>query len=144
MLWTDGDGLALLSLGASQMMLQNYYVKDWAENSMLVVEVADARAWHQHVESVLAGGNYGNARAAEPQMQDWGALVTYVWDPCGVLLHFTARSHPEPLAADGAPYRRLGFPGTFTAPLRWRPLRSSDLADARRARLIVRHWALRL
>ena len=31
----------------------------------------------------------GNARVAEPQQQDWGALVTYVWDPCGVLLHFT-------------------------------------------------------
>ena len=30
-----------------------------------------------------------DARVAEPQQQDWGALVTYVWDPCGVLLHFT-------------------------------------------------------
>ena len=89
MLWTDGDGLALLSLGGCQMMLQDYYVKDWAENSMLVVEVPDAGAWYDHVERVLATGTYGHARAAAPQQQDWGALVTYVWDPCGVLLHFT-------------------------------------------------------
>lgn len=88
-LWSDGEGLALLSLGGRQLMLQDYYVKDWAENSMLVVEVADATAWYHHVVHVLAGGDHGNARVAEPQQQDWGALVTYVWDPCGVLLHFT-------------------------------------------------------
>lgn len=88
-LWTDGDGLAIMSLGGRQFMLQNFYVKAWAENSMLVVEVADARAWHEHVERVLAGGDYGRARVAAPQEQDWGATVTYVWDPCGVLLHFT-------------------------------------------------------
>jgi hypothetical protein len=70
-------------------MLQNFYVKDWAENSMLVVEVADAVAWYHHVERVLAEGNFGDAQVAEPEQQEWGALVTYAWDPCGVLLHFT-------------------------------------------------------
>ena len=88
-LWSDGGGLALLSLGGRQIMLQDFYVKDWAENSMLVVEVADAVAWYRHVERCLAEGDFGSARVAEPQQQDWGALVTYVWDPCGVLLHFT-------------------------------------------------------
>jgi uncharacterized glyoxalase superfamily protein PhnB len=91
-LWTDGEGLALMSLGGSQMMQQDYYVKDWAENSMLVVEVADASAWYHHVERVLSEGNFGSARIAELRQQDWGALVTYVWDPCGVLLHFTQPS----------------------------------------------------
>lgn len=88
-LWTDGEGLALMSLGDRQIMLQNYYVKDWAENSMLVVEVADAHAWYRHIDRALAAGNYGSARVAAPQQQDWGAIVTYVWDPSGVLLHFT-------------------------------------------------------
>lgn len=87
--WTDGEGLALLSIGDRQIMLQNYYVKEWAENSMLVVEVPDATAWYEHVTSALAAGNFGNARVTAPEQQDWGALVTYVWDPCGVLLHFT-------------------------------------------------------
>lgn len=87
-LWSDG-GLALLSLGGRQLMLQDYYVKEWAENSMLVVEVADATAWYDHVERALADGDFGDSRVAEPQRQDWGALVTHVWDPCGVLLHFT-------------------------------------------------------
>ncbi|MGD9999662.1 MAG: VOC family protein [Ilumatobacteraceae bacterium] len=90
--WTDGEGLALMSLGGRQFMLQNFYVKDWAENSMLVVEVADATAWYRHVARVLADGTFGKARVAEPQEQDWGALVTFVWDPCGVLLHFAQLS----------------------------------------------------
>ena len=88
-LWTDGEGLAKLSLGGSQIMLQNYYVREWAENSMLVVEVVDAAAWYCHAEQVLAEGDFGHARVAEPKRQQWGAVVTYVWDPSGVLLHFT-------------------------------------------------------
>lgn len=86
-LWTDGEGLALLSLGGHQFMLQDFYVKEWAENSMLVVEVADARAWHAHIERVLASGEFGEARVTPPEHQPWGALVAYLWDPCGVLLH---------------------------------------------------------
>lgn len=88
-LWTDGGGLALLSLGGRQLMLQNYFVRQWAENSMLVIEVADAAAWHRHIARILADGNFGGARVAEPQTMDWGAVVTHAWDPCGVLLHFT-------------------------------------------------------
>jgi catechol 2,3-dioxygenase-like lactoylglutathione lyase family enzyme len=86
--WSD-ESLALLSLAGHQLMLQDYYVREWAENWMLVVEVADAAAWHDHVGSVLASGDFGDARVAAPEHQDYGATVTYVWDPCGVLLHFT-------------------------------------------------------
>lgn len=70
-------------------MLQNYYVREWAENWMLVVEVASASDWYDHVVEVLANGDYGDARVAPPKHEDYGATVTYVWDPCGVLLHFT-------------------------------------------------------
>ena len=41
------------------------------------------------VSESAAEGEFGDARVAPPQQQDWGAIVTYVWDPCGVLLHFT-------------------------------------------------------
>lgn len=84
--WSDG-GLALVSLGGRQIMLQDRYVKDWAENFMLTVEVASADDWYGHVSDVLATGAYGDARVAEPQEEGW-ARVTHVWDPSGVLLHF--------------------------------------------------------
>jgi hypothetical protein len=87
--WTDGDGLALMELGGYRFMLQNFYVKEWAENFMLTIVVADATAWFQRVSHALSSGSYGNARVTEPKHEDWGATVTYVWDPSGVLLHFT-------------------------------------------------------
>ena len=66
--WTDDDGLALVSLGGSQITWQDDFLKDSPENLMLAVEVADAVAWD---EQVVADGNDGDARVAEPQRQDW-------------------------------------------------------------------------
>lgn len=87
--WTDGDGLAIMELGGHRFMLQDHYVRDWAENFMITIVVADAAAWFEHVSAVLATGRFDGARVAAPKDEDWGATVTYVWDPCGVLLHFT-------------------------------------------------------
>ena len=78
-----------MELGGYRFMLQDYYVMEWAENFMLTIVVNDATAWHERVSSSLAGGQFGDARVAAPKHEDWGATVTYVWDPCGVLLHFT-------------------------------------------------------
>lgn len=93
-LWR-GDGLALLSLGGSQFMLQDRYVQQWADNSMLTVEVASADDWYRHVTTVLQSGEFGESRVREPQHEDW-ARVTYVWDPSGVLLHFAQFDQPGP------------------------------------------------
>lgn len=87
-LWTDGS-LSLLDLADRRFMLQDYFVEQWAHNFMITVEVGSADAWHAAVTAVLAARPYGDARVAAPKVEDWGAKVTHVWDPCGVLLHFT-------------------------------------------------------
>jgi hypothetical protein len=95
--WTPAyqdDDLALLELGDHRFYLQRYYVREWVENTMLTIVVADAAAWHRKVSQVLAAGEFEPARVAEPKVEPWGATVTYVWDPCGVLLHFTQFSSP--------------------------------------------------
>lgn len=84
--WREG-GLAELELAGVRLWLQDYYAKDWAENFMIHVAVEDARAWHGHAARVIAGGRFPGARVAEPKEEPYGALVTYVWDPCGVLIH---------------------------------------------------------
>ena len=84
--WERGD-LAELELGNCRFYLQRFYRKAWCENSMLHITVKDAAAWHRHVQAVLAKRPYGAARVRPPQKEDYGALVTYVWDPSGVLLH---------------------------------------------------------
>lgn len=85
--WADG-GLAELELGGVRFYLQDFYAKDWAENFMLYVAVDDAEAWWAHVRTVLADGAFPDARVQPPKPEAYGALVTYVWDPSGVLLHF--------------------------------------------------------
>lgn len=84
------EGLAVLELADRRLYLQNYYVKDWADNFMIHITVEDAQAWHDHVSAVLGGSKFLDARVQAPKQEPepYGALVTYVWDPSGVLLHF--------------------------------------------------------
>lgn len=87
--WTDDDGLSLMELAGSRFMLQNFFVREWAENSVISVLVSDAVAWFHHIENVLASDAFPSARVHPPQAEPWGATVTYAWDPSGVLLQFT-------------------------------------------------------
>ncbi len=85
---TDDNSLAELELAGGRFYLQNYYNRAWANNFMFHITVEDARAWHDHAKAVIDTGNYGPARLWEPKEESYGSLVTYVWDPSGVLLHF--------------------------------------------------------
>lgn len=75
-------------LGSSLFRLQNYFVKDWAENFMLQFHVRDARAWYDHAKAVIDTGDFPNARISEPELVSEDTLITHVVDPCGVLLIF--------------------------------------------------------
>ncbi len=81
------DSLALLENGNHRFYLQRYYLKEFAENMMLHVTVADARACAEQIKELLASGRFAEARVSQPKQESYGALVTYVWDPAGVLLH---------------------------------------------------------
>jgi len=82
------DDIAELQLGDCRLYLQNYYQKDWCENSMLHISVNSASSWYDKVSDVLSAGSFGSARVEAPRKQDYGAIVTFVWDPAGILLHF--------------------------------------------------------
>lgn len=82
------DGLALVRLADRQhFYLQDYYIREVAENCMLHLTVTDAQAWHRHVSSVLRAGHFPDARVQPPKLQSYGAIVTFVHDPSGVLIH---------------------------------------------------------
>ncbi|MGD9562139.1 MAG: glyoxalase [Pyrinomonadaceae bacterium] len=85
---TEGWGGTMdCRLGNAVFRLQNYYVKDWAENFMMKFDVDDVDEWHAHVRDLLDGATFGNARVAEPEMIG-DTRIMHVWDPCGVLLIF--------------------------------------------------------
>ena len=84
----DDDSLAEMELAGNRLYLQNFYDEGWANNFMMHITVDDARAWWEHASRVIESGGYQPARVREPEEQSYGALVTFVWDPSGVLLHF--------------------------------------------------------
>jgi len=74
-------------LGGAVFRLQNYYVKDWAENFMIKFDADDVQNWYEHIKKVLEENRYGDARITEPEMAG-DAKICHVIDPCGVLLIF--------------------------------------------------------
>ena len=83
-----GPGLALVEVADAQhFYIQDYYLQDVAENSMLHVTVEDAQAWHAHVDSILRDGEFPGARVQPAARQPYGATVVFVHDPTGVLIH---------------------------------------------------------
>ncbi len=69
-------------------VLPSYYSEDWANNFMMHITVDGARTWCEHASKVIDKGGYAYPRLQEPKEQSYGALVTFVWDPSGVLLDF--------------------------------------------------------
>jgi predicted enzyme related to lactoylglutathione lyase len=80
-------GTADFELGGNRFRLQNYYVKDWAENFMMVMRVDDVEAWHAHARNIVESGEFPGVRIMPPEKVD-GSLVLHVVDPSGVLLIF--------------------------------------------------------
>ncbi len=84
----DDGAIAIFASGDSHFYLQNAYLQEWAENTMLHLTIDDAHACFEQLSSVIAAGQFPGARVAPPKQQPYGALVTHVHDPAGVLLHF--------------------------------------------------------
>ena len=74
-------------LGGASFRLQNYYVKDWAENFMMRFGVDDVYAWYEHAKKIVSQGNFGDARVSAPEMAG-DTPIFHVHDPSGVLLIF--------------------------------------------------------
>ena len=94
-----GETLAELSLGAHAFLLQGYYVKEWAENTMMHILVEDIDAWWRHIDSLTLSRQFDVQAPAPPRVEPWGLTVAYVWDPAGVLWHF-AQATPEKSKSD--------------------------------------------
>ena len=89
-----GEALAELSLGPHAFLLQGYYVKEWAENTVMHVLVKDVDAWWRHVDSLALAKQFNVSPPSPPKVEPWGLTVAYVFDPSGVLWHF-AQANPE-------------------------------------------------
>lgn len=91
--WTqtyDSADLRLLELGGRSFYLQKYFKKAWCHNTMLHVSVIDVDAWYEKITTTFKEKNLHKiGRVSEGiENRDYGRTF-FVWDPAGVLVHFT-------------------------------------------------------
>ena len=67
--------------------LQNAYVKDWVDNSMIFFEVDHVEHTLNYVRSLGLTDKYENVRLSEIVYNEWGKEF-FLHDPSGVLWHF--------------------------------------------------------
>ena len=54
-------------LNGHRFRLQNYYVKAWADNFMVVIGVDDIEAWHEQARKIVNSGEFDNIRIKPPE-----------------------------------------------------------------------------
>ena len=91
-IWGD-DGACGMQLDGCEIILQQFYVKEHAENFMMSLNVEDVDAWWRHIESAGLKEKYSLGMARPPEMQPWGFRVLYLTDPSGVLWHIAEYSN---------------------------------------------------
>lgn len=56
------DTLSIFNKGAFSFYLQNYYVKDWADNSMMFLEVSDVDNWYNYLANLGLENKFNGIR----------------------------------------------------------------------------------
>ncbi len=87
-----------MELGGYRFLLQNFYVRELAENFMMSLLVADADQWWEHITRLRLPERYNLYLAKPPELQPWGLRVLYLTDPTGVLWHIA----DDPAASQSA------------------------------------------
>jgi len=83
----ESDGIAQFKTGDFQFLLQDHYVKDFAENFMMFLFVDDVDEWWNHIQQTGISEKY-KIRLKPPQDYPWGIREIHMIDPTGVFWHF--------------------------------------------------------
>jgi len=67
--------------------LQDYYVEDWVNNSMVFLEVEDLDVCQKDLLAKDLLSKYKNVRLSEIKEEEWGREL-FLHDPAGNLWHF--------------------------------------------------------
>lgn len=67
--------------------LQDYYAKDWIDNSQVFMEVDNAERFYKELAALDLPSKYEQVRLSPVRQFDWGREC-YLHDPSGILWHF--------------------------------------------------------
>jgi hypothetical protein len=78
--------MSLFTIQGLSFYLQDYYVKDWIDNSMLLLEVSDIQEYYSFLQRLELDKKYTTVKLVPLQENEWGTEC-YLVDPSGVLWH---------------------------------------------------------
>lgn len=82
-----GPQLSVFYYSGISFYLQDAYVKDWVDNTMVFVEVENVDDYWTELNSLNLTHKYPMVRLVAPKILDWGKEF-FVHDPSGILWHF--------------------------------------------------------
>lgn len=74
--------------------LQDAYVQDWIDNTMVFMEVANTREFYEELLSLNLPDKYKGVKLSKVRVEDWGQEC-FLHDPSGVLWHFGEFFNPD-------------------------------------------------
>lgn len=89
--WDDGEVCEIDTQFGYRFLLLPKNYKNYAEGLMLHFMVNSAKEWYDHFMSIELAEKFEGTKVSEPELMPWGLIITHVWDPAGVLLHFAER-----------------------------------------------------
>jgi catechol 2,3-dioxygenase-like lactoylglutathione lyase family enzyme len=80
------NAMSLFKTAQLGFYLQNAYVKDWVDNTMVFLEVEDVDQYYKDLLALDLSTKYDGARLSPVRELDWGKEC-FVHDPSGILWH---------------------------------------------------------
>jgi catechol 2,3-dioxygenase-like lactoylglutathione lyase family enzyme len=81
------NDMSLFKTNGLGFYLQDAYVRDWIDNSMIFLEVDDVDRYWQELVALNLPSKYEGVRLTPIRQYDWGREC-FLHDPSGILWHF--------------------------------------------------------
>ncbi len=78
--------MSVFKTGAVAFYLQDAYVKDWVDNTMIFLEVNDVHDYWNGLLALDVTAKYENVKLVPIRRNDWGSEC-FIHDPSGMLWH---------------------------------------------------------
>ncbi len=82
-----GPGMSVFRMQEFSFYLQDAYVKDWVDNTMIFMEVENTETLYEELLSLNLPEKYEGARLTPIRDEPWGREC-FLHDPSGILWHF--------------------------------------------------------
>ena len=87
------DNMSYFEADGLGFYLQDYYLKDWIDNSMIFMEVDDVNRYYNELLGLGLTAKYEKVKLIPIRIQPWGKEC-YLHDPSGILWHFGEFNNP--------------------------------------------------